>query len=144
MKFNGLWRLCDDGILRPAIAGEVLASDGQWLKAWFLIDTDADRTVISADILQRLGISGDAPRFELAGVGGMARSVVVDTKIRLKSESNANATFEGKFAALSDAKILEMSVLGRDITNLFAVIVDRPQDVVCLLAPQHRYVIVSP
>lgn len=34
-----------------------------------------------------------------------------------------------------------MSVLGRDVTNLFALIVDRPGDLVCLLAKQHSYVI---
>jgi hypothetical protein len=32
-----------------------------------------------------------------------------------------------------------MSVLGRDITDLFAVIVDRVHDVVCLLGQRHRY-----
>jgi hypothetical protein len=34
-----------------------------------------------------------------------------------------------------------MSVLGRDITNLFAVIVDRPRDFVGLLGQRHQYVI---
>jgi hypothetical protein len=34
-----------------------------------------------------------------------------------------------------------MSVLGGDITGLFAVIVDRPGDVVCLLGQRHRYTI---
>jgi len=32
-----------------------------------------------------------------------------------------------------------MSVLGRDILNLFACIIDRPGDVVCLLTGEHRY-----
>jgi len=35
-----------------------------------------------------------------------------------------------------------MSVLGRDILDLFAVIVDRPGDVVCLVGQRHRYQIV--
>jgi hypothetical protein len=34
-----------------------------------------------------------------------------------------------------------MSVLGRDILNLFAVIVDRPSDRICLVGGNHRYVI---
>ena len=34
-----------------------------------------------------------------------------------------------------------MSVLGRDIMQMFAVIVDRPDDVVSLVGQQHRYVI---
>jgi hypothetical protein len=32
-----------------------------------------------------------------------------------------------------------MSVLGRDISNLFALIVDRPRDLVCLLGSGHHY-----
>jgi hypothetical protein len=36
-----------------------------------------------------------------------------------------------------------MSVLGRDILNLFALIVDRPQETVCLLGQRHRYAIVA-
>jgi hypothetical protein len=34
-----------------------------------------------------------------------------------------------------------MSVLGRDITNLFAAIVDRPRDLVVLLGQRHSYTI---
>jgi hypothetical protein len=34
-----------------------------------------------------------------------------------------------------------MSVLGRDITNLFTLIVDRPRDGVCLLGSGHQYAI---
>ena len=37
---------------------------------------------------------------------------------------------------------LEMSVLGRDITDLFALIVDRPRDLVCLIGQRHSYNIV--
>jgi hypothetical protein len=34
-----------------------------------------------------------------------------------------------------------MNVLGRDIAGLFAVVVDRPGNVVCLLGQRHRYTI---
>jgi hypothetical protein len=34
---------------------------------------------------------------------------------------------------------LDMGVLGRDITNLFGLIVDRPRDLVCLLGTGHQY-----
>ena len=37
------------------------------------------------------------------------------------------------FAAFTQTESLDMRVLGRDILNLFALIVDRPRDVVCLL-----------
>jgi hypothetical protein len=34
-------------------------------------------------------------------------------------------------------------VLGRDITRLFAVIIDQPGDIVCLLGQRHQYTIVQ-
>jgi hypothetical protein len=51
--------------------------------------------------------------------------------------------FRGEFAALADPDALDMSVLGRDITGLFAVIVDRPGNTVCLVGQQHRYSIIG-
>src|SRR5215813_7366779 len=39
MLISGVWHLCDDGIMRPVIRAEVLASDGSWVKVPFLMDT---------------------------------------------------------------------------------------------------------
>jgi hypothetical protein len=36
---------------------------------------------------------------------------------------------------------LDISVLGRDVMNLFAVIVDRAVNVVALIRPPHRYTV---
>ena len=47
--------------------------------------------------------------------------------------------FRGQYAAVTAVEALDISVLGRDITGLFAVLVDQPGDVVCLLGQQHRY-----
>src|SRR5688572_15020180 len=47
MRIDGVWHLCDDGIVRPVIRGEILACDGSWVKAPFLVDSGADRTVFS-------------------------------------------------------------------------------------------------
>ena len=38
MRIDGEWLLCDDGILRPVIRGEILAIDGTWQRAEFLVD----------------------------------------------------------------------------------------------------------
>jgi len=51
--------------------------------------------------------------------------------------------FRGQYAAVTDLEILDMGVLGRDITRLFAVIIDQPGDVVCLLGQRHQYTIVQ-
>ncbi|MBI2808427.1 MAG: hypothetical protein HYX68_25860 [Planctomycetes bacterium] len=61
----------------------------------------------------------------------------------MKRSDGTSVSLHGEFAAFTDPAALDMSVLGRDITNLFAAIVDRPRDVVCLLGQKHRYVIVE-
>jgi hypothetical protein len=49
--------------------------------------------------------------------------------------------FQGQYAAVTELEALDISVLGRDITRLFAMIVDWPHDVVCLVGQRHRYTI---
>ncbi len=39
MRINGAWASGDNGIVRPVIQGEVLASSGLWISAPFLVDT---------------------------------------------------------------------------------------------------------
>jgi hypothetical protein len=72
-------------------------------------------------------------------LGGVTNAVVVNTQIRLKCEIADFAVFRGQFAGATDPDALDMSILGRDITDLFAAIVDRPGNFVCLLGQNHRY-----
>lgn len=141
MLISGVWQLCDDGIVRPVIRGEVLAGNGAWVQAPFLVDTAADRTVLSADILALLHLQPLVTPFRLSGVGGEASSVVIETRIQFAQEGAGMVVFRGQFAGFRQLESLDMSVLGRDITNLFAVIVDRPRDFVGLLGQQHHYLI---
>ena len=141
MRISGLWYLCDDGIVRPVIRGEVQAADGTWMKVPFLVDTGADRTVFSADILNALHLQPINSPDRLGGVGGIADSVGVKTQIRLTQDDAGKAVFKGQFAGFTDPEALDMSVLGRDILNLFALIVDQPADTVCLLGQKHFYTI---
>jgi Aspartyl protease len=144
MRFDGSWRLCDDGIIRPVFSAAVRAVDGAWVPAIFLADTAADRTVLSEDLFRALGLPAQSSIEHLGGVGGVAPYVLVATAIRLHRETAATVLFSGQFAAFTDPAALDTSVLGRDITNLFALIVDRPQDLVCLLGQGHRYTISGP
>lgn len=141
MLITGEWAVGDDGISRPVIRGEVQTASGEWIAVPFLVDTGADRTVFSADVLKDLGLPPLVTPDRLEGVGGRAASVVVETRIRLLREDNTMVLFRGQYAALTDADALDMSVLGRDVLNFFAVIVDRPQNVVCLLCQKHSYTI---
>ena len=56
MRLDGEWALFDDGVMRPRIRGEIRAPHGAWVKAPFLVDTGADRTVLSAAMLAQLGL----------------------------------------------------------------------------------------
>jgi hypothetical protein len=121
------------------LQGEILAADGSWKDALFLVDTGSDRTVFSANVLQALQL-GLLPAFEqLGGVGGEFASVAVETRIQFPREDGVMVGFRGRFAAATNPEALDMSVLGRDITDAFAVIVDRPGNIVCLLGQRHRY-----
>jgi hypothetical protein len=143
MLIRGLWTQCDDGIIRPLIESEVLALDGSWLPLEFLVDVGADRTVLTSVVLASLGLPQLPAPNQLGGVGGTASTVAVSTKIRLFLGGGATISFQGTFAGFTQVDALDMCVLGRDIMNQFAVIVDRPGDVVCMIGKGHRYVITA-
>ena|SRR5215831_17997732 len=143
MLLQGAWKLCDDGVVRPVFRGEMQSASGEWIQVPFLADCGADRTVLSANVLQVLGLQPIQQDLLLAGVGGQAASVILDTRIYLKRENGTRVVFRGQIASFTDPAALDMSVLGRDITNLFALIIDRPQDQVCMLGKGHRYIVAA-
>jgi hypothetical protein len=143
MQINGEWLACDDGIVRPVIRGEVLAANGSWVPVPFLLDTGADRTVFSAAVLAALRAHVLPASERLSGLGGTVRTASLATQVRLSHEESRKVVFRGSYAAITDLELLDMSVLGRDITDMFAVVVDRPGNVVCLLGQWHQYRIVQ-
>ena len=142
MLISGTWHVCDDGVMRPVMRAEMQAHDGSWVKAPLLLDTGADRTVLSADILQALRFQPVVAESQLGGVGGVVHATVIETRIRLTRENHGKVVFRGQYAAITAVEVLDMSVLGRDVTNLFTIIVDWPQRLVCLLGQQHQYMMI--
>ena len=141
MRIDGQWYECDDGFVRPVIRGEILSANGRWEPTLFLVDTGADCTVFSAAIFDLLGFEpAETPR-HLGGIGGVTDSVQVPTRIRLPRDDGRYAVFHGRFAAVTDLEALDISILGRDIMEMFAVIVDQRNEIVALLAQHHRYLI---
>ena len=141
MRINGEWSVGDDGMVRPTLRGEILAADGSWVQAPFLVDTGADCTVLSASVWTALGFHPSVTGERLGGVGGVTETVGVDTRIQMVSEDRGVVVFRGRYAAFTQLEALDMSVLGRDILRLFAVIVDQPAGRVSLLRDRHRYTI---
>ena len=140
MRIDGEWYECDDGVVRPVIRGEILAANGLWEPALLLVDTGADRTALTAALLDVLGYRPTGKPEKLAGIGGLAEAVLITTRIQLPSRGSSSKTvLSGEYAAFTDLESLDICVLGRDILDLFAVIVDRSADVVSLVAQNHRY-----
>jgi hypothetical protein len=121
MRIDGEWQQCDDAVVRPLLRGEILAADGSWRATEFLLDTGADCTVFSAPTLTSLGLTPSSSEGRLGGLGGTAGSVVVDTQIRLRRETGDPVRFSGQFSAVTELEALDINVLGRDVTGLFAV-----------------------
>lgn len=141
MRIDGEWALFDDGVIRPIVIGEISPADGSWVKCPFLVDTGADRTVLTAAALEQLGRRPITSDDGICGLGGRAESVVIQAQIRLSRENSSKVVFGGQYAAVTEVEALDTCVLGRDITSLFAVIVDQASSVVCLLSQRHHYTI---
>ena len=118
-----------------------MTNNGSWEAAEFLVDTGADRTVFSASTLTMLQLPSFVTQDRIGGLGGFADSVLVDTQIRFRQETGGTVTFRGQYAAVTTDEVLDISVLGRDITGLFAVIVDQPGNSLCFLGQRHQYTI---
>ncbi len=142
MLIRGEWAVGHDGVARPVVRGEVQASDGSWQQVAFLLDTGADRTVLNAPSFALLHVRPITTGYRLGGLGGEIESVPVETVIRLHQDSGGTVVFRGQYFGVSSPEALDMSVLGRDISGLFAVIVDRPSSAVYLLSQRHHYTIV--
>jgi hypothetical protein len=113
MRFDGEWLQCDDGIVRPVMRAEILAGDGTWRSVELLVDTGADRTVISANVLEGLNLDVTEPGDRIGGVGGLVDSVNVRTQIRLTRDDGHKVVFRGNYAACTNLEALDMTVLGR-------------------------------
>jgi hypothetical protein len=141
MVIVGEWRVCDDGVARPAVQARVGGTTGTQLAEYLLVDSCADRSVLSADLPNRLGVSSSAPPADLIfqGIGGSSEFVLVDIVLEFACQDGAPARVRGQFAAFTDRTATDLSILGRDVLNHFDVILSRRNNEVLLLAPNHRY-----
>ena len=141
MRIVGEWLLGDDGESRPIVRALVAGGAGHRYLERFLIDTGADRTVLSAGILAELRLPVDAPPpgAALRGIGGDAAMVLVSTILEFSRDDGGVVRVRGRLTAFIDPRATDVSILGRDVLNLFDVIVSRRCDEVLLLASNHRY-----
>lgn len=144
MRIDGEWLDCLDGETRPIVRGEILLDNGAWQQLLLLVDTGADRTVLSANVLQAFDHTNLAEGRPIGGVGGVVPSVEISSQIRLFRDDSTAFVIRGGFTALTSPDALDMSVLGRDLLDRFTLIVDRALELVVLLAGKHSYSIHDP
>jgi len=141
MRIQREWFRCDDGITRPMLSVTLQAADGSPVRDLFLIDSGADRTVLSAQLLAGLRTTHARPEpgQQLAGIGGQQAYVLVQTSLQFNRDDGVPILLRGEFAAFTDPAATDLSILGRDVLNLFDVILSRPRSQILLLAAPHTY-----
>src|SRR5688572_21517063 len=111
MRIDGAWEYCIDEVIRPVVRAEVVSADGTPVVTPFLVDTGADRTVLTRDILDQLGLPFSSLSHPIEGVGGTAASVEVQAELRFYHYEGGQASFTIRCAAVTDAAALDMSLL---------------------------------
>ncbi len=124
MLVAGRWHRCDDGVTRPLLRANVVAAGGRVVAEDLLIDSGADRTVLSATCLSHLQLPAtDAPPgVALSGIGGHSEFVLVQTALELVRLDGGALRVRGEFACFTDPTATDFSVLGRDVLDLFDLI----------------------
>lgn len=141
MRIVGEWFTSDDDVTRPIVYAAVSNTRDRRQGDRFLVDSGADRTVFSADLLHRLGGPRDRETggITLQGIGGGTDFVLLDTAIELTRDDGVSAVIRGRFAAFTDPSASDVSILGRDVMDNFDVIISHRRNEVLLLAPNHQY-----
>jgi hypothetical protein len=97
--------------------------------------------VLTRDLLDELGLPVIESLVPLEGVGGRFATVDVSAELRFRRDDGGEVVVRNRCAAMTDPDALEMSILGRDILELFALIFDRSRSTLCLVGQRHRYAI---
>ena len=145
MRVLGKWFLCDDGVTRPAVEVHVFDVDNKPHHEIFLVDSLADRTVLTATLLSKLRLPTRrlGPGLALVGIGGQQEAVIVTTKLEFVRDDGVPVAVSGDFTGFVHPAAADMSVLGRDVLNNFDVILSWRRKEVLLLAPNHQYSVSS-
>lgn len=141
MVIEGSWELCDDGQTRPILRGSVRAADGALVAEDFLIDSGADRTVFSATLAARLQLPGQplSPGSALCGVGGRTDAVLVSSSLHFLTDAGQPVRIHGEFASFTDPEATDLSILGRDVSDHFDLLLSRRKNQVVLLAGEQCF-----
>jgi Retroviral aspartyl protease len=139
MIIQGEWALCEDGFIRPLVRAYVFDAQENPIPVSFILDTGADRTLILAETYARLSLPPVGSRDQLSGLGGIQPSVQIDARIGFRTDNDHWLIYRSQYRCLTTPAALDLPLLGRDLLDIFTVIVDRPGDRVCMLTEDHPY-----
>jgi predicted aspartyl protease len=93
MEIAGEWQLCEDGVTRPMVSATVTGASFS-VNETFLIDTGADRTVLSAKAFRQLGLTAVATTgVSLQGISGNTAFVSVTAALEFDTQQEARPSF---------------------------------------------------
>jgi hypothetical protein len=139
MLVPGKWEPDENGVLTPVLHCHLLCGSGAWLKVHFLIDSGAERTVLSSKILRELDAPAHMSFDTLLGIGSIAQVLTVSSRLKMQAADKTDVIVNGPFFGLPEGREDELSILGRDVLGNFAIILDRPGDAIALLHGRHHY-----
>ena len=122
----------------------IVAQDGSLVTDVFLIDSGADRTILSGAVFNKLRWPATvlpSPPRHLSGITGGSSFVLVSTAIELPRRDGPPFRLTSDFAALTDPTATDLSLLGRDVLDQFDVILSRKRNEILLLRPIHQYAV---
>jgi hypothetical protein len=143
MRFDGTWVLCADGVERPAIFIDLLLPGGQLAQIPFLLDTGADATVVAYDVAQQLAAyTSLTPNAAPAtGIGGAAATEILAVDLLFTTVDGRRSLIRGPLLAFASSSTSDLSILGRDVIDLFDLVYSRRNDQIALLTPPDSVVL---
>lgn len=137
MYIWGRYVQAERGAFEPRITAYLPNAIGSWHRFEFLIDSGSDRTFLPSDYAETLRIDlSTLPTTDNAvGVGSDRLAYYkLDTEMRFLMGRHIGHV-QLTIGIFRDEGLLDLPILGRDVLDEFALILDRSRDIVALLEP---------
>ncbi len=138
MRFNGEWVESYDGETRPMVRCAVVGPRGETEPCMFLIDSGADRSLITFEVSRLVGAEVSPLDFAVRGLGATVNSAQVNVNLMLERDDGVEVLMRGPLIACMEPGLVDTCILGRDVLTHFCVILDEKNNLAALLAGTHR------
>lgn len=109
---------------------------------WFLVDTGADRSLVAPADYEKVGYQFSDfrgfPDADSLGYGGRIAAKIVPAKLLLEDDDGTYVQLALEIEIVRPATEIDLlqSIMGRDVTDLFRLVVDRSVSLVALDDPK--------